>query len=181
MSSHEGIINAESRSCQDSWTNQVMFEFASVLDDFLDEEVVDNQGMAIGTLACYWPSARGPQVFLGVKVNGQESLRVVPGRRSQVDDRQSCIRLAFDAEDIEAAPCFDSARELDTTLERTVYEHFGVAVIPPRKEAEHPAHSSEAVSAAANSAASIVCVATAPGVQLVAPVQEILDKMNPAL
>ena len=103
-----------------------MIDFASVLDDFLDEEVVDKQGTAIGALACYWQSVSGRLVFLGIKVKGQESVRVVPGRRSQVDTRNTCIRLGFEAEDIKSAPHFDCDNELDATFERSVYEHFRI-------------------------------------------------------
>src|SRR6185436_5044638 len=108
-----------------------MIEFASVLDDFIDEEVMDKEGGVIGTLACYWQSVSGHLVFLGIKVKGQEGVRVVPGRRSQVDDRDACIRLGFDAEAVESAPRLDCATEVDATLERTVYEHFEVEEAEP--------------------------------------------------
>jgi hypothetical protein len=108
-----------------------MIEFASVLDDFMDEEVVDKEGAAIGTLACYWQSVSGRLVFLGIKVKGREGVHVVPGHRSQVSDRHACIRLAFDAEDIASAPRLDCATELDATLERAVYEHFEVEEVQP--------------------------------------------------
>ena len=120
------IIDDQAESSRNSLTERVMIDFASVLDDFMGEEVVDKQGTAIGTLACYWQSASGLLVFLGIKVKGHKNVRVVPGRRSQVDDRHACIRLGFDAVDIESAPCLDCATDLDETLEGTVYEHFGI-------------------------------------------------------
>ncbi|MEO8428259.1 MAG: hypothetical protein ABI651_14210 [Verrucomicrobiota bacterium] len=132
MTARESFINEDAESDEDSRTDNVIIDFASVLENFLDEEVVDKQGTTIGTLTCYWPSVTGTRVFLGVKLKGQETIRVVPGRRSQVDDRQACIRLGFDAVDIEAAPRFDCARELDATIERAVYEHFRVAEAQPR-------------------------------------------------
>ena len=131
FSQQESSLDEKAESGQDSLTDPAMIDFASVLDDFLDEEVVDKQGTAIGTLACYWISVSGLLMFLGIKVNGQESVCVVPGRRSQVDNRNTCIRLAFDAEEIESAPHFDCANELDATFERSVYEHFGVAQAQP--------------------------------------------------
>jgi len=45
-STHERV-----QSSRQSFTGQGVTDFASVLDDFLDEEVVDNQGAAVGTLA----------------------------------------------------------------------------------------------------------------------------------
>ena len=124
-------INGTADTGKDSLTDPDMIDFAFLLDDFLDEEVLDNQGTAIGTLACYWKSVSGLLMFLGIKPKGQESIRVVPGRRSQVDDRHACIRLGFEAEDIESAPHFDCANELDETFERTVYEHFDIDEAQP--------------------------------------------------
>ncbi len=125
--SRETFLQAETENDDYPWQDRDVSDLASVLEDFLDEEVVDRQGAAIGTLACIWQSVSGSLVFLGVRLEGQETIRVVPGRRSQVDDRRSCIRLGLDAEAVEDAPCFDSALELDATMERTVNEHFRTA------------------------------------------------------
>lgn len=119
-------MDEKTESGKDSLTDPAMIDFAEVLDDFLDEEVVDEQGTPIGTLACYWQSVSGLVVFLGIKVNGHENIRVVPGRPSQVDDRHACIRLRFDPAEIESAPRLDCGTELDATLERTVYKHYGI-------------------------------------------------------
>ena len=119
-------IHTKAESGKDSLTDPAMIEFASVLDDFMDEEVVDKQGRTIGTLACYWQSVSGLLVFLGIKMKGHENIRVVLGRRSQLDEEHACVRLGFDGVDIESAPCLDCATELDAALERAVYEHFGI-------------------------------------------------------
>jgi len=119
-------IPEKADNARGSLTDTAMIEFASVLDDYMDEEVVDKEGRPIGTLACYWQSVSGHLVFLGIKVKGQNVVRVVPGHRSQVDDRQACIRLGFDLEDIESAPQLECATELDASLERAVYKHFEV-------------------------------------------------------
>jgi len=125
FSQQKTSINEKAESGKDP-TDPAMIDFASVLDDFLDEEVVDKRGTPVGTLACYWQSVSGLVIFLGISVQGEESVRVVPGRRSQVDEQHSCIQVGFDAVDMESAPQFDCATELDATLERTVYEHFRV-------------------------------------------------------
>ncbi len=124
-------IDETADSGEDSLTDQAMIEFAAVLDDFMDEEVVDKQGAAIGTLACYWQSVSGLLVFLGIKIKGQEGVYVVPGRRSQVDVQHACIHLDFEAADIESAPQFDCANELDADFERVVYEHFRLGDAQP--------------------------------------------------
>lgn len=102
----------KAESGTDALTDPAMIDFASVLD----EEVVDQEGAPIGTLACFWKSVSGLVIFLGIKVKGQQSVRIVPGRRSQVDDRNTCIRLGFEAEAIASAPRFDCADELDATF-----------------------------------------------------------------
>jgi hypothetical protein len=135
-------LNQKDESSEDSLEDTAMTNFAAVLDDFLDEEVVDNQGLTIGTLACYWKSVSGLLIFLGIRVKGQESVRVVPGRRSQVDDRHACIRLDFEAEDIASAPHFDCDNELGATFERSVYEHFGVGEAQPHDGLRHVARRS---------------------------------------
>ena len=129
MMNHSTDDSAE-RS-KESLTDQAMIDFVSALDDFMDEEVVDNQGTVVGTLACYWLSVSGRLVFLGEKIDGQETIRVVPGRRSQVDDRHGCIQLGFDQEDIRSAPGLDCAEELDPTREKSVHEHFGIGEPEP--------------------------------------------------
>jgi len=129
--------NEKAKSAKDSLADTAMIEFASVLDDYMDEEVVDKEGDAIGTLACYWESVSGHLVFLGIKVKGQEVVHVVPGHRSQVDDRHACLRLGFELEDIESAPQFECATEVDAALERAVYKHFEVEEIQPHGGLRH--------------------------------------------
>jgi hypothetical protein len=162
MNARENFINEEAESGNDTRTDKVMTDFATDLDDFLDEEVVDKQGAPIGTLACYWQSHSGRLVFLGVKLNGQGSIRVVPGHRSQLDKGRVCIRLGFDAVDIEAAPHFDCSGELDAALERTVHEHFRIAEAQPHGGLRHFARKSAGVGATAGKAASCGCDSPAP-------------------
>lgn len=134
LTARECLLREEAENDQAPWKDRDVGDLASVLEDFLDEEVVDQHGMAIGTLACYWQSVSGSLVFLGVRLEGQEIIRAVLGRRSQVDDRRSCIRLGFDAEVLEDAPCFDPAQELDAFMERTVHEYFRFAGPQPGRD-----------------------------------------------
>jgi hypothetical protein len=131
LSQRSSSITEEAENGTTPLSEAAMIDFASVLDDFMDEEVLDKQGAVIGTLACYWQSVSGLLVFLGIKVKGQQGVCVVPGRRSQVDRRNTYVWLDFQAEDVESAPHFDCANELDATFERSVYEHFRVAAAKP--------------------------------------------------
>ena len=124
FSEQNNSSNQKAESGKDPLTDPAVIEFASVLDDFQGEEVVDKHGTPVGTLGCYWQSVSGRLVFLGIEIKGDESIRVVPGRPSQVDDRHACIRLGFAAHAIESAPQFDCANELDAPFERRVYKHF---------------------------------------------------------
>jgi hypothetical protein len=111
---------------RDSLKGQQMIDFALALDDFMDEEVMDHHGKVVGTLACYWQSVNGKLLFLGIKLNGHKGIRVVPGRRSQMDDQQACLKLGFAAQDLESAPQLDCEQEVEASLERAVYDHFGI-------------------------------------------------------
>lgn len=180
MSARKSFID-DDESDVEARPEPVLIDFTSVLEDFLDEEVVDRRGSPIGTLACFWSSHSGPRVFLGVRLKGQESLRVVPGSRSQLDDRQACVRLRFDVVDIETAPCFDCARELDTNIERTVNEHFGIAKAMPQARRNQFVPLSEGSIANAVKATSDSVVSTATEEQPTSPVQRVPDAMNPVL
>lgn len=127
LTARESLLQEEAENINDPCPDRDVSDLASVLEDFLDEEVVDRQGTAIGTLACYWQSVSGSLVFFGVRLEGQESIRAVIGRRSQLDDRRTCIRLGFDVEVIEAAPIFDSAQDLDAIMEHAVYDYYRFA------------------------------------------------------
>jgi hypothetical protein len=98
---------------------------ALALDDFIDEDVVDLRGVTIGTLACYWESTSG-DLFLGIKVNGEETARVVPGVNARVDDRHSCIQVDFQAGVVQSAPLLDCDEDLKARLEVAAKSHFGV-------------------------------------------------------
>src|SRR6266496_1884556 len=102
---------------EDSLTDQAMIEFAAVLDDFMDEEVVDKQGTAIGTLACYWQSVSGLLVFLGIKVKGTEASGSSPATRERLACTHSA-RLRSGGHDGPARPL---SREVCTILCITCY------------------------------------------------------------
>lgn len=63
----------------------------------MGEEVVDKQGTALATLACYWQSVSGLLVFLGIKVKGTEASGSSP---ATANDRHARIQLGFEVEDI---------------------------------------------------------------------------------
>jgi len=97
----------------------------SRLEDFIDEEVWDHRGRPIGVLACYWESASN-HLFLGVKPEGDEEVRVVPGSGAHLDEAHSCVKIDFPGADVRTAPVFDCDAELRPRLEGEANEHFAV-------------------------------------------------------
>ncbi len=97
---------------------------ASMLDDYLDEEVVDRRGRTVGTLSCYWEADDGSLAFCGIQTNGGDEVRIVPGDGAQVSERHAWVRVCFPASRISTAPVYHCEEELNPTIERTVYEHY---------------------------------------------------------
>jgi hypothetical protein len=126
LSQQKSSLNEQAEWSREAVSDHAAIEVASVLDDFIDKEVVDKLDMVVGKLACYWQSRSGQLIFLGIKVKGHDGILVAPGRRSHVDEYDACIQLGFDAADIESAPHLDRGAQLDATLERAVYDHFGI-------------------------------------------------------
>ena len=93
------------------------------LEEFVDEEVVDNRGKPIGVLACFWESATG-QLFLGVKPEGEDAVHVVPGEGSSLDEPHSCVKLDVSGRLVKSAPVFDCDLDLRPRLEKAAQEHF---------------------------------------------------------
>ncbi len=104
-------------------------KLASVLDDYLDEEVVDNHGKPIGTLSCYWESADGQLIFCGVKLAEKDGVRVVPGGNAQLSERHSWVRVDHPGAMVHNAPRHDCDEELSGAFELKVYEHYGLVNI----------------------------------------------------
>jgi hypothetical protein len=107
---------------------------AATLDDYLGEEVVDEQGKLLGTLSCYWEAADGRLVFCGIQMADQDGVRVAPGNGAQISERHSWVRVACPASKARTAPVFGCEHELDGELERAVYDHYGIQPLdPPHK------------------------------------------------
>ena len=98
----------------------------SMLEDFIDEEVVDNAGKTLGVLSCYWEAEDG-LLFLGVQPSSDEKVHVVPGIGATIDEPHSIIQLDFPAALVRTAPVFDCDRVMRPRLEEAANEHFSVS------------------------------------------------------
>jgi hypothetical protein len=101
-------------------------EFASQLDDYLEEEVVDSNSKPIGTLSCYWEGPDRQLVFCGIKIEGEDAVRVVPGDDAQTSERYSWVQVAFPATKVRHAPAFECDQELTSAFRATIYKHFAI-------------------------------------------------------
>ena len=98
----------------------------SLLEDFIDEEVVDNKGKTLGILSCFWEAEDG-LIFLGVQPSSDERVHVVPGTGATIDEPHSIIQLGFPGALVRTAPVFDCDREMRPRLEEAANEHFGAS------------------------------------------------------
>jgi hypothetical protein len=99
---------------------------ASQLDDYLEEEVVDSNSKPVGTLSCYWEGPDRQLVFCGIKIEGEDAVRVVPGDDAQTSERYSWVQVAFPTAKVLKAPVFECDQELTSSFRSTIYKHFGI-------------------------------------------------------
>lgn len=107
------------------------------LSDYLGEEVVDRDGVPVGTLRCYWESAPDVPEFCGIELKCHSVVRVVPVQFSRNDERHSCVRLNVSAQKVETAPGWDCSIELDGPLQQKVNAHFGLIRVASHSGLKH--------------------------------------------
>jgi len=101
-------------------------------EDYLDAEIVDQNGRLVGVLACFWTDQDGQPAFLGIKTHWHpQRTAVVPINKGQVDERQSCVWIKLPETKIREAPGLDCDQQLDEGFENRLYDYFGMA--PPLK------------------------------------------------
>src|SRR4051812_13638741 len=99
---------------------------ADPYEDFMDEEVVDSEGNAIGTLACYWEHEDGKVVLLGIDVGElAHFIHLMPAKGARLDTDQSYIVVNYDKDKVRKAPCLDCGCELDGPFEKKVFAYYG--------------------------------------------------------
>jgi hypothetical protein len=121
---------------------------AEAFDDFLGEEVVDLNGEAVGTFACYWEHESDKPVLLGIDFETISGTHVVPAKDVQLDTRKAYVVLPFPKEKVRRAPCLECGSDLDRAFERKVFSYYGEGSIDYKEEtrftlrrknaAEHP-------------------------------------------
>ena len=98
---------------------------ATVLEDFLGEEVVDTDGNPVGTLACYWEYRQRNALLLGVDIPGRPGhTHIVPAQGARCSERQTYVKVPFTREKIVQAPCLPCESEMDETFEERIWAFY---------------------------------------------------------
>jgi len=106
-------------------------------DDYLDTEVMDQEGRLAGSLACFWRDEDDEPAFLGIHTRRPpEKTAVVPARIAEANERRSCVFLRITAADLRSAPSLDCDLELNEDFEKKVWDHFQLEP-PPRRRTLH--------------------------------------------
>jgi len=110
------------------------------LAQFIDHDVVDQNGDKIGKLNSLWSDPQGEPAFLGVQTGWLSSkTHVVPARGTEVNEVSRTIRLPYAADKIKAAPAYDPGVELDPNAVRDVQSYYNIS---PQPAAPSPAQTS---------------------------------------
>ena len=114
------------------------------LQQYVDHDVVDQNGKKIGKLTCLWSDPQGEPVYLGVQTGWLfGKTHVVPAENAHVNNSSKTIRLPYFLEKIKDAPCYDTTAEIDPTSEREIRSYYnlssescppGQAQAPQRKQ-----------------------------------------------
>ena len=96
------------------------------LEQYIDHDVLDQNGDKIGTLHCLWSDGSGEPAYLGVQTGWLfGKTHVVPADRTEVNDNSRRIRLPYTAEQVKNAPSYDPAVELDSNIQSQVSSYYG--------------------------------------------------------
>ena len=109
-----------------------MIRNINTLEDFLGEEVVDTEGNPVGTLACYWERQQRNALLLGVDISGRSGhTHIVPAQGARCNERQIYVEVPFTRDKIVQAPCLPCECEMDETLEKLIWDFYGMPAPRP--------------------------------------------------
>src|SRR2546423_93370 len=96
------------------------------LEQYIDHNVVDQNGSKIGTLQCLWSDQRGEPAYLGVQTGWLfGKTHVVPADTAEVNPVQRTIRLPYTEQKVKDAPSYDPGVELDPATQQQVRSYYG--------------------------------------------------------
>ena len=96
------------------------------LEQYIDHEVVDQNGDKIGKLTSLWSDSQGEPAYLGVQTGWLfGKTHVVPADRAQVNGNSQTIRLPYTVQQVKDAPSYDPGVELDAGTETQLRSYYG--------------------------------------------------------
>jgi len=96
------------------------------LEQYIDHNVVDQNGNKIGTLQCLWSDGGEEPAYLGVQTGWLfGKTHVVPADAAQVNPAQRTIRLPYTEQKVKDAPAYDPGVELDPSTQQQVRSFYG--------------------------------------------------------
>lgn len=102
---------------------------AAAVEDFLGEEVVDREGIPVGTFACYWEREERKALLLGVDIPERSGhTHIVPAQGARFNERQTYVQVGFTLDQIAKAPCLECSCEVDDAFEQRVWAFYGLPV-----------------------------------------------------
>jgi uncharacterized protein (TIGR02271 family) len=96
------------------------------LEQYIDHEVVDQNGDKIGTLQCLWSDGSDQPAYLGVQTGWLfGKTHVVPADRAEINPSSRTIRLPHTTQQVKDAPSYDPGVELDSNTQAQVRSYYG--------------------------------------------------------
>src|SRR5438105_12351018 len=100
-------------------------EIKRSLEQYIDHDVIDQNGKKVGTLMCLWSDHTEQPAYLGVQTGWVfGKTHVVPADAAQVNPQSGTIRLPYTEQKIKDAPSYDPGAELDDTTQQQVRSFY---------------------------------------------------------
>jgi uncharacterized protein (TIGR02271 family) len=97
------------------------------LGQYIDHNVVDQNGNKIGKLQCLWGDSSDEPAYLGVQTGWLfGKTHIVPAEAAQVNARQQTIRLPYDEKKVKDAPYYETGVELSPNVQQQVRAYYGL-------------------------------------------------------
>jgi uncharacterized protein (TIGR02271 family) len=97
------------------------------LQQYVDHDVVDQNGKKIGKLTCLWSDSQGEPVYLGVQTGWLfGKTHVVPADNAYVNSATKTVRLPYFTDKIKDAPSYSADSEIDPKSEREIRAYYNL-------------------------------------------------------
>ncbi len=109
------------------------------LTQYINHNVVDQNGNKIGKLQCLWADTSGEPAYIGVQTGWLfGKTHVVPADQVQVNESSQTIRLPYTTEQVKDAPSYDPGAELDEACQREIRGYYNISDRPSTTPQQEP-------------------------------------------